>query len=122
MTTKTQIAMTGRRPVSIDKEDWPLVSKAEWHNGQYDFQANEIRRVVVREHADGRRLVYGLHDSGPGGTNIGFRSKHAGFLVEANCNSVDEQSTVHAIRKVADIIGDERLGEECISGLPSEDI
>jgi hypothetical protein len=60
--------MSGRRPVSIDTADWPILARvADWRGGTVECQANEEFKVTVRQHADGRAIVYAYRDRGPGG-------------------------------------------------------
>jgi len=113
-----EVAMTNRPPVRINANEWPVIAEANWHNGQYDFQANYIRKIRVREHTDGRRLVYGFYEEGPGGATIGFRGACAGFLI----SRPDNDETVSAIRRVSIIIGDEEMAAECIASMPAETV
>ena len=114
---KIEITMSERRPVSIDPELWPVIAEADWHNGEHEFQANDIRRIRVREHADGRRIVYGLQCSGDGGQAIGTHNPRAGFLIHVGA---DADETVRAIRRVGGILNDRRLADACIANLPAE--
>jgi hypothetical protein len=58
------IAMTGRPPVIIDEDDWPLISSARrTSRADATYEAimrGEVDRMYlnVRRHADGRSLVY----------------------------------------------------------------
>lgn len=112
------VTMSERRPLKIKKSEWPLIARADWHDGQYDFQANTKRRIVVREHADGRRIVYGLQEAGNGGQHLGTRNPAGGFMIPAG----DEDGTIRAIRRVGGIIDDDGLADECIADLPAETI
>jgi len=120
MTTTTDntmtIKMSERRPLKIKKSEWRLIARADWHDGQYDFQAHTLRRIVVREHADGRRIVYGLQEAGNGGQYRGTRNPAGGFLISAG----DEDGTIRAIRRVGGVIDDGMLADECIADLPAE--
>lgn len=113
------ITMSERRPLRIDPEVWPVIAQAKWHDGPYDFQASTVRLITVREHSDGRRIVYGLQQAGGGGQYVGTRNPEGGFLVSLSDQREDE--TVRAIRRVAGIVGDDGLGDACIADLPPED-
>jgi hypothetical protein len=128
MTTTTnevktlKITMSERRPVSINPEEWPVIAEAEWYNGQHRSQANTIRLIKVRQHADGRRLVYGLQKEGNGGQHVGTRNPEAGFLIDAVEREPQKDATIRAIRRVGGIIEDDALAAECIADLPAESI
>ena len=135
-TDKIRITMSERRPLLIVKAEWPIIAKADWHDGQIECQANTVRKIRVRQHADGRRIVYGLQEAGNGGQYAGTRNPEGGFLVQpipsisawsgpieiTTPASPDEENTIRAIRRVAGIIGDAELGDECIADLPAEDL
>ncbi len=129
-TKKIKVTLSDASPVTIDPELWPIIASADWFNGQHDFQANYTRRIVVREHEDGRRLVYGSYDRGPGGARIEFRGAEAGYLLdddgygsdEPRLKKAKEEQTIRAIRRVAGAIGDDELGAECIGDLPAQEI
>jgi hypothetical protein len=124
-TKKIKITMSERRPLTIVDCEWPVIAKADWWNGEHRFQANYERRIRVREHADGRRIVYGTYDSGGGGVPVGFRGAAGGFLLDKagyGRPGVQDERTVRAIRRVAGIIGDDAMADECIADLPAESI
>lgn len=118
-TDKIKITMSERRPLTIDPELWPVIAQADWYNGQHEFQANTLRRIKVRQHADGRRIVYGFQRAGNGGQPIGTRNPEAGFLLAAGA---DEDETIRALRRVGGVIDDDGLAEQCIGDLPAEEI
>jgi hypothetical protein len=115
---KIKIAMSERRPLSIVADDWPLIAHADRHDGKVACQANHEWSIRVREHADGRRIVYGYLRSGNGGTYAGWRGAEGGFMIPAG----DEDGTIRAIRRVGGIIDDNGLADECIADLPAETI
>ncbi len=117
-TQKIEIALSDRAPVKIDPDKWPVIAFAETWNGEHKFQANYVRWIKVREHADGRRLVYGMLDSGNGGVPNGWRGASGGYLIDAD----QEAGTVRAIRRVAGLIEDPKLGDECLAALPAQEI
>ena len=138
-TTKTtiRVRMSERAPFTIAKEDWRVVARADWHDGKVECQANNVRLIRVREHRDGRRLVYGYQKAGDGGQHAGTRNPHAGFLVPPAPRDAmrqpsdggplvstwpDDEETVRAIRRVAGVIGDDDMAEECIADLPAEEL
>jgi hypothetical protein len=139
MTTEKKyltITMSERSPIKIDKAEWPTIADVSEHDGVVRSQANTEWYIRVREHADGRRIVYGARVAGGGGQHVGFREDRAGFLVDVPRNfagsPVDMTSdgvrhsiadeTIRAIRRVAGIVGDDKMGDECIGSLPAESI
>lgn len=133
---KITIAMSERRPLKIDPEMWSIVAEAMRHDGQVEYQANNEWAIRVREHADGRRIVYGYHQAGGSGQHAGFRERRAGFLIDAVQRDAmregsdgkptsmypDEDETIRAIRRVGGVIDDDALAVECIADLPAEEI
>jgi len=113
---KLTITMSERRPLSVVEEDWPIIARADDHDGQVECQANHVRTIRVREHEDGRRIVYGWLSAGRGGVPAGWRGASGGFLVTG------EDETVRAIRRIGGIIGDDKLADECIADMPAEDL
>jgi hypothetical protein len=108
--------------MKVDKAKWPVIARADWYNGEHEFQANTIRRIVVREHNDGRRIVYGYQCAGNGGQHAGTYNPRGGFVVDPLPGaSPNEVETVRAIRRVAGVIEDDNLGDMCIADLPAEE-
>lgn len=64
--TPRTITLTDRRPVKIDPTAWPVRASADWKDwdNQYECQANRTWKawLRVRQHIDGRTLVYGGYD------------------------------------------------------------
>lgn len=60
------ITLTGREPVKIRLEDWPIIAEASAndYDNQYEQQANRTSKhtLKVRQHEDGRAIVYGFMD------------------------------------------------------------
>lgn len=116
---KRTITMTDRRPIKIVEDDWPVIAIAKWCSNYPECQANEEAAIRVREHSDGRRVVYGARDSGPGGMRIGYTGTHAGYLLDAPS---DDTATIKAIHDVAAEIGMEELGQQCIQDMPAQEV
>lgn len=117
-TKRIKVALSDEAPVSINPEEWPIVAEASrWSGGGAECQANETLWLKVREHADGRRIIYGRRDSGPGGMPIGYRGAHAGFVLAAD----EQDRTARTVRRVDGVIGGE-LADECIAALPARDL
>lgn len=115
MAKQRTITLTDRAPVKIDEEAWPLIASAEWHDGQVRCQANHEYTIRVREHADGRRIVYGIYDT----TWQGGQGRRAGYLLP----DADMAATVRAIEEVSERIGDAHgVADACIADLPAEEL
>lgn len=131
-TKKITIKMSETTPVSVDPAQWPIIAEVDTCDSAIACQANTEWAIKVREHDDGRRLVYGWECSGNGGQYAGYRGKDAGYLIEAASvqgdgpragkRYPDDAATIRAIRRVAGVIGDEQLGAECIGELPAQEI
>ena len=134
---KIAVTMSERSPLKLDPELWPRIARVERHDGAVACQANTEWYICVREHADGRRVVYGGKIAGNGGQYAGFREQRGGYLVdnvrdESRPRDIegegisymhpDEDETIRAIRRVAGIIDDDQLGAECIADLPAEEL
>lgn len=130
---KIAVTMSERAPLKLDPDLWPEIASAERHDGAVEVQANTKWYIRVREHQDGRRVVYGGKVAGNGGQYAGFRELRGGYLVEPGeafrdvgdgplGKVPDEQETIRAIRRVAGIIGDDQMGADCIGDLPAEEL
>ncbi len=114
--SKTKINLTDRRPVTIEKDLWPVIAKASNHDGAVECQANHEWFIRVRQHQDGRSIVYAGAVSGNGGTPAGFRPAYAGEVLEAG-DSIED-----AIHRVGSTAGCEHLISEAIDDLPAEEL
>jgi len=114
------ITMSERTPVKISLIEWPIVARADRHDGKVECEANHLWTIRVREHRDGRRIVYGWMRAGNGGVPIGWRGSDGGYLVAPVAGRPDDEETVRSIRRVGGIIGDDGMAAECIAELPAE--
>jgi hypothetical protein len=86
------ITLTGRNPVQIDKEKWPILAHVNGDSGgDYGHHQQALRlgecdryRLTVRQHADGRSIVYGVLDAAIAewGAGAGGESVRGGELLD----------------------------------------
>lgn len=120
-TTKTRtITLTDRPPVTIREDQWPIIATGDWGDSSNGIrsQSNREATVRVREHEDGRRIVYGVSSSQWQGES----GSKAGMLIPAVDGKPDTDATIRAIHDVTDMIGHPALSAECIADLPAEAI
>ena len=126
--TKTRmITLTGRRPVKIVEADWPVIAQGSGseHDGQVECQANRAWKVwmKVRQHADGRAIVYGCAEYESHFQAERDYAERAGMLLDAGEDIAAAIGDVgHALREVAEDQSD-RIGaveRMCVADLPAE--
>lgn len=123
---KIKIVLSERAPVMISVKDWPIVAQADAFGdiaggpAKVQVQANQEWFIKVREHRDGRRIVYGMNLRGNGGMPSGWKESSAGFLLSLENDM--EAATVRAIRRVAGAINNDYLANETIAELPPREI
>jgi hypothetical protein len=111
------ITLTDRAPVRIVEADWPIVASARRHDGAVECQANHQWHLTVRQHADGRALVYGSERAGDGGVFAGYEPAMAGELLAAG------DDVAAAVRRVGEESRcSDGMVSECIADLPAEDL
>lgn len=108
------ITLSGRPPVRITEADWPVIARASEHDGgTVESQANRTWDLRVRQHADGRAIVYGVHWT----CWQGESGSRGGEMLAAG------DDIAAAILRVAETIdSDARLAQECIADLPAEEV
>lgn len=120
--TKTRtITLTGRAPVRIEDTNWPLIAEGVRRPGSMrngtpvpDYET-DIHSVRVRQHADGRVIVYGILDAATGWT--GTESQRGGELLPAGAD------IAAAIRRVGEECGIlDSVIRDCVADLPAEEI
>jgi len=110
---KLTITLTDRPPVRVDKEQWPIIASAKDWDNEHEFQANRTWHLKVRQHEDGRCIVYGIYSTNWHNEN----DLRGGELVD------DVACVPETIKSVADYLGfNARLADECIADLPAEDL
>lgn len=135
MAERITIPLSDAAPVSIDPDAWPIVAEAEDHDGgAHRDQATRRSKLKVRQHKDGRRIVYGWTRS----SYAGAPSPDAGWLVPevtgaaraafdpqgspAGTAAADDRETIRAIRRTAGAIGAEGLVGPTIAALPAREL
>lgn len=130
--SKRTITLTGRPPVSIEDEAWPIIAQASYHDfdNQYDFQANRHWKgsVRVRQHEDGRVIVYAVCTYASQFQNESGYQQKAGELLGVGATTEQITAAIHRVHGTID--GDEGgrplqwklLAEECIADLPAEEL
>lgn len=131
MATRT-ITLTGRPPVQINEDNWPLIAQAsdKTFDNQYEFQANCISKwfVGVRQSDNGAALVYATYSYD---TNWQHGRSYAAKRGERLAAGATSDDICRAIERVtADIAQAECAGDdsarwptlcaECIADMPAE--
>lgn len=107
------ITLTGRAPVRINDADWPVIASARSWDNEHEFQANRTWRINVRQHEDGRALVYAVHTT----QFQGEADRRGGQLLESGA---DIAAAIERVGSDCDI--PESVIRECIADLPPVEI
>ena len=123
------ITLTDRAPVRINEAEWPVIAAASYKDfdGQYDFQANRTWKIEfrVRQHADGRAIVYATYDYSSQFQNEAGEAYRIGVVLAPDD---DRPTAIHRVRnqlvdRVAYDTRHRHIGntaDECIADLPAE--
>ncbi|MDR7400505.1 MAG: hypothetical protein QN144_14510 [Armatimonadota bacterium] len=125
------VTLTDRPPVRIREDAWPVVARADydWHDNEVPSQAFRSIRAHfrVRQHADGRALVYAVYDYSTAYTTEQNVYIRVGRLVNPGAD------IPRAIRQVAAELRErlaregqdervaDRMADEAIAELPAEE-
>lgn len=121
-TTTRTITLTDRRPIQIREDEWPIIAVGDQRPGDtrngtpvpdYETDRHSIR---VRQHADGRAIVYGVIDAATAWT--GTEDWRGGELLIAP--DADLAAAIRRVGESGEII--ESVIRECIADLPAEAI
>jgi len=104
------ITLTDAPPIKIIREDWSVIAFAEGWQGEHEFQAFRKWWVRVRQHPDGRTIVYGNYKTDYNNETTLW----AGELLQANGDLIS------AIHRVAEALRHPELAQECIQDLPTQ--
>lgn len=127
--TKTRIiTLTYAQPVKITEDQWPQVASGNYHHHDGEIESQAIRvtdlTIRVRQHKDGRALVYGLYSYSSAYQNEPNAAHRAGVLLEvggdiiAAIKEVGETLVEHGVDEamVRDVVA------ETIADLPAREI
>jgi hypothetical protein len=111
------ITLTDRAPVRVCEDRWPVIASARRHDGLIESEANHLWHLTVRQHSDGRAVVYGSETPGGGGVHRGYEEARAGELVDSGVD------LAVVIRRVGESSRcSEAMIAECIAELPAVDL
>lgn len=127
--TKRTITLTDRPPVRIVDADWPTIGKGsvDWYDNEHRFRANRTRDIFVkvRQHADGRVIVYAGYETSSSWVNETDSKHRTGELLEAGGNIVEALHRVaRELASRANAHQDEIRDcmNQCIASMPAEEI
>jgi hypothetical protein len=120
-TTRT-ITLTNRAPVEIVDDHWLVIAEARAHDGMIAVQANRRWWMKVRQHVDGRVIVYGAYLTQWQGEIDRRDGEVFGAPTTRWANGVRlHEDTAAAIRRVAaSLNAPDTLVRELIANLPAE--
>lgn len=104
-TTKTRtITLTDRPPVTIREDDWPILATGSADDDDSDGRGNRpnrewTRTIRVRQHEDGRAIVYGIYDYETAFQGASGAAARRGTLLAA---PVTPDQIIEAIRAIGD--------------------
>ena len=103
------ITLSDRPPIVVEEDDWPLIAKGSTLEGAF---------LGVRQHRDGRAIVYGVATVGHTRIREGTMLSLRDASTEAICQTIRE---VGSWLESEDVwLGD--LISQCIGSLPAEEI
>jgi hypothetical protein len=124
------ITLTGRRPVTINEDEWPVIAESGWGDcdSQYEFEANRRAdaQIKVRQHEDGRSIVYGTYRYRTSFQGEDDVHAAAGLLLAADGDVITAiRDTTEGLSSYESLprawLPDWRmLADECIADLPAE--
>jgi hypothetical protein len=109
------ITLTDRPPVRIVENDWLTIASVRRHDGETYLASLRRYWMTVRQHQDGRTIVYGRHQT----QHFSEEGIAGGELL----NEYDPIEVISAIHRVGKTIGaSDAIIAACIADLPIEDI
>lgn len=125
------ITLTDRPPVRIREDQWPEIAHGRWadHDGQIYDQANRTYRldIRVRQHTDGRAIVYGVYDYDTLFQHESSEVHRVGLLLDPGADI--PQAIKEIAYQLIQLISDDEIhrhvrdaADECIGDLPVQDL
>lgn len=127
---KVTIYLTDRNPINVDPEEWPILARGtgdSYRAGNYDGARYEQARcngeideykLIVRQHADGRTLVYGILDAASAWT--GNESVRGGMLLEKRPTPDVLSTTIRIVSQELNL--PERIVRDCFESFTPEEL
>lgn len=125
------IKFSDRPPVTITKSAWPVVAKATYedYDNEYRFQAFRTwdASVIVRQHADGRTIVYATYWFSTAWQNERDVQCYSGQMLSPE-QGRDVDVVCATIRQVCGGMSDDckcdwnELAADCINDMPADRI
>jgi hypothetical protein len=121
------ITLTDHVPVRIRVADWPVRAKAagdsyrgnDYARHQQALGQGEVDEyhLIVRQHADGRTLVYGILDAATAWTQT---EDHRGGRLLASVTDADLPQHIRSVGEECEL--PDRIIRDCIADLPAEEV
>ena len=130
MEAKTRtITLTDQPPVAIHEDLWPCIATGLADADDSDGRGNPpnrtwTRQIRVRQHADGRAVVYGVYEYSTCYQNDRSAAARRGVLLDAAATSASIVAAIRAVGKdLADAEAEEparwlEAVQECIADMP----
>ena len=114
------ITLTDRRPVTIRQDEWPILAIGDERDGSSHLGETERYTLRVRQHADGRVIVYGVHTTGKGTSSRDWRGGEL-WIPPTRWPILTPLNMAAAIRRVGES-GQfpDAVIRACIAALPAE--
>ena len=130
MADRLTVTLTGRPPVNVVKAEWPILASGETSDhdgGEHESEANRKTRwrLLVRQHADGRCIVYGIHTHETAWQHERGRTVRGGLLTEVGGADIIVAAIQQTAADMEERVGDgvfARLAHECIGDLPAVEL
>ena len=121
---KLTITLTGRNPVKITKDEWPIIASATESPGSFvngtprpDYEV-DTHKIIVRQHADGRCVVYAILDASTAWT--GTEGRREGELLPSYANPLTIANAIRSVGEGCGIL--DSVIRACVADLPAEEL